>query len=364
MAKKSNLGILLNKKFSQSIKDVHKPIEVIPSGSIILDKLMGVGGYPMGRITEIFGPYSSGKTTLALEAAASCQKLGKVVIFMDFERSFHKGHAESIGVDVDNNFYVLVPDHLEHGEAILQEILLDEEASEEIGLIIFDSVSAMQPRAIVEGEADSKTMGAQAREIARFLSKFSKWISKDEVCCIFLNQERTNIKTSMYEPGPTIQSSGGKAIQFYNSIKIHLKQTTFEEVTAVNPYTGKSEKIKKTSTVRATCLKNKVGPPFLRGDIIMTFGKGVDNGMAVLGIARNEGKIEKKGTMYTYQPSGGGDEVTIRGWDNTVKHFMDNPEEFKGIEEWFRHTSLGKADENELKEVLADSGLEDDFNER
>ena len=227
MAKKkiSALNSLLKSKFETAVKDVHKPLKVIPSGSLILDKIMGVGGYPMGRVTEVYGPYSSGKTTIALQAIRNCQKVyGKVSLFMDFERSFNKGHAEAVGVTLDETCIVLVPDHLEHGESILQEIFEDGDTGSEIGLIVFDSVSAMQPKVIVEGDAESKTMGAQARELARFMSKYSKWVAKYDIATIVLNQERTNIKTSQYEPGPSILSSGGKALQFYNSTKIHLKQ--------------------------------------------------------------------------------------------------------------------------------------------
>ena len=367
MAKKiaSKLGQLIAKKFSGQLKDVYEKVEFIPSGSIILDKVLG-GGYPIKRITEIYGPYSSGKTTMALEAIANCQKrFGKAAIFMDYERSFHRGHAESIGVNIDENLYVIEPDYLEHGEEILQEIFRDDEISQEIGIIVFDSVSAMQPKSVVEGEAESKTIGAQARELARFLSKYSKWVSKHNICTIVLNQERTNIKMSMYEAGPSTLSSGGKALQFYNSIKVHLKQVSFEEFNWTNPLTGKSEKKKKTSLIRATCMKNKVAEPFLRGDIVMTFGKGVDDGMAIINIALADGKIEQNKAMYTFTDSTG-EEMRIRGKDNVTAWFKERPKEFEALEAWFRNTGLSR-DEEAMKQTAALESnivLEDDFNVR
>jgi len=368
MAKKkiSALNSLLKSKFETAVKDVHKPLKVIPSGSLILDKIMGVGGYPMGRVTEVYGPYSSGKTTIALQAIRNCQKVyGKVSLFMDFERSFNKGHAEAVGVTLDETCIVLVPDHLEHGESILQEIFEDGDTGSEIGLIVFDSVSAMQPKVIVEGDAESKTMGAQARELARFMSKYSKWVAKYDIATIVLNQERTNIKTSQYEPGPSILSSGGKALQFYNSIKIHLKQISYEDFSWLNPLTGKTEKKKKTSIVRATCMKNKVAEPFQRGDIIMTFGKGVDNGSAIINIAIIEGRVSKSGAMYTFTDISGKEEK-IRGKDNVVSWFEERPKELKALEDWFKGTSLERDEEAETHSAMMESGapVEDDFNVR
>lgn len=320
---------------SDFIYDPHRKVEVIPSGSVVMDRLTGVGGYPTQRITEIYGESGSGKTTLALHAVKSAQDLGKNVIFMDYEQTFDATYAEQLGIDTENSkLLVLQPTSLEEGWDLLQEM---PELLEEAGLVIFDSVATMIPKVRMEGSSsDSEQIGTHAKKMTNFINWWIPKCKMYNLVCILINQERVNLANiGKWSPGDDTNSTGGKALFFACSLKFQL--TPGKKYTEEGPdeITGETQNIPIWQNVRIVNKKNKISHPFLRGSIRIKFGFGVDNSYALIKAAEKKGKITRAGAWFSFKSFHTGEDVRIQGSANLETFFLENPKEYKALNKWF-----------------------------
>ena len=334
----------------------YSQIEGLKSGSIVINKLSGIGGYPKGRITEIFGPESSGKTTLAYHAIKTCQAEGKVAIFVDYEKTFDSVYSSALGVQVNEEKLLLLrPKTLEEGSDILKAMLSDPEIAPDIGLVVIDSIAAMQPAKIIDGSAEQESIGLQARKLATFFAWYATVTEENEITSIFLNQERTNIKTSPFDTGPDVKSTGGKALQYYISFRLRLRIRKADKEKRKNPATGVVEDVSVKNFVRVECKKSKVGFPGLRADIVIRYGKGIDNFLALLEIAKGNGQIEQAGPMYRFTSLIDGEEKKFKGWANVEKFFIENRNELGALKDWFENKSIEMEDEDNFVDIYDDS---------
>lgn len=257
-------------------------IEVIPSGSILLDKALGVGGYPKGRIIEIFGPESTGKTTLALHAIAEAQKSGGYVAFIDAEHALDAQYAQSLGVDIDN----LVLSQPDTGEQALEiaEALI---RSESISMLVVDSVAALVPEAEISGEMGESHVGLQARLMSQAMRKLSGIISKTNTTVIFINQIREKVGIMYGNPETT---PGGRALKFYSTVRLDIRRG--EQIKDGTQVIGNEMKI--------SVVKNKVAPPFKKTSVILYYGKGLSKVDEVIDLAVDYNYIDKAGSWYSY----------------------------------------------------------------
>ena len=278
-------------------------IEVIPTGSIALDAALGVGGYPKGRIIEIYGPESSGKTTLATHAIAEAQKAGGIAAFIDAEHAFDRFYAEKLGVDVDN-LLIAQPDNGEQALQIADQLI----SSAAVDIVVIDSVAALTPKAEIEGEMGDNKVGLQARLMSQALRKLTATINKTNTTCIFINQLREKIGVMFGNPETT---TGGNALKFYASVRLDIRKVT----------TLKDGDEPIGNQVRVKVVKNKVAPPFRKAEFEITFGEGISRigEIADLGVAL--GIIQKSGSWFSY-----GDARLCQGREALKALLTDNQE--------------------------------------
>ncbi|MDJ0317721.1 MULTISPECIES: recombinase RecA [Arthrobacter] len=283
--------------------DIRAPIEVIPTGSIALDVALGIGGLPRGRVVEIYGPESSGKTTLALHAVASAQKLGGIAAFIDAEHALDPDYAGKLGVDVDA-LLVSQPDTGEQALEIMDMLI----GSGSLDVIVIDSVAALVPRAEIEGDMGDSHVGLQARLMSQALRKITGRLSQTKTTAIFINQLREKIGVFFGSPETT---TGGKALKFYASIRIDVRriQTLKEGADAVGNRT------------KAKVVKNKMAPPFKIAEFDIIYGVGISREGGIIDMGVEHGIIRKSGSWYTYD----GDQLG-QGMENSRRFLKDNPE--------------------------------------
>jgi recombination protein RecA len=290
-----------------------KPVEEVPiikSGSISLDYALGIGGYPRGRVVEIFGPESSGKTTLAIHAIAEAQKLGGIAAIIDAEHAFDRFYAEKLGVDVEN-LIISQPDHGEQALEIADNLI----RSGAIDIIVIDSVAALTPKAEIEGEMGDSKMGLQARLMSQALRKLTANISKTQTCCIFINQLREKIGVMFGNPETT---TGGNALKFYASIRLDIRKTS-QIKDGGEDITGNRVKVK--------VVKNKLAPPFRKAEFDIIYGEGISKIGEIIDLGVDYDIIKKSGSWFSY-----GETKLGQGRDSVKNILLDNPELWAEIE--------------------------------
>ena len=278
-------------------------VDVIPTGSIGLNAALGVGGYPKGRIIEIYGPESSGKTTLAIHAIAECQKAGGIAAFIDAEHAFDRFYAANLGVDVDN-LYISQPDNGEQALEIADQLI----RSSAIDIIVIDSVAALTPKKEIEGDMGDSAVGLQARLMSQALRKLTSTISKTNTTCIFINQLREKIGVMFGNPETT---TGGNALKFYASVRLDIRKVT--AIKDGDEIVG--------NQVRVKVIKNKVAPPFRKTEFEITFGEGISKIGEIVDLGVEYNVIKKSGSWFSY-----GDSKLAQGRDAVKALLKDNPE--------------------------------------
>jgi recombination protein RecA len=280
-------------------------IEVIPSGSILLDEALGIGGYPRGRIIEIFGPESSGKTTLALHAIAEAQKLGGIAAFVDAEHALDPVYAKNLGVNIDE-LWVSQPDSGEQALEIAESLV----RSGAVDIIVVDSVAALTPRAEIDGDMGDAQMGLQARLMSQAMRKLTAIISKSRTLLVFINQIRMKIGIVFGNPETT---TGGHALKFYSSLRLEVRRTETIE--------GGKDADAVGNRVKVKVVKNKVAPPFRKADLEIHFGKGISASASLLDAAVKHEIIDKKGAWFSY-----GEEKVGQGRESAREYLEQHPE--------------------------------------
>ena len=286
--------------------DEHK---VIPSGSIALDHALGIGGYPKGRIIEIYGPESSGKTTLAIHAIAQAQKTGGIAAMIDAEHAFDRSYAKALGVNLET-LLISQPDNGEQALEIADNLI----RSGAIDIIVIDSVAALTPKAEIEGEMGDNKVGLQARLMSQALRKLTGNISKTNTCCIFINQLREKIGVMFGNPETT---TGGNALKFYASVRLDVRRTT--QIKDGEEALGNRTKVK--------VVKNKMAPPFKKAEFDIVYGEGISHTGEIVDLGVEYGIITKSGSWFSY-----GDQKLAQGREATKQLISDNAELSEEIE--------------------------------
>jgi recombination protein RecA len=278
-------------------------VGAISSGSIALDIALGVGGYPRGRVVEIFGPESSGKTTLAIHAIAQAQKAGGIAAFIDAEHAFDSTYAQKLGVDIEN-LLISQPDDGEQALEITEHLI----RSGAIDIIVIDSVAALTPRAEIEGEMGDSKMGLQARLMSQALRKLTATISKTNTCCVFINQLREKIGVMFGNPETT---TGGNALKFYASVRVDIRKVN--QIKEGEEVFGNRTKVK--------IVKNKLAPPFRKAEFDLLYGEGISRLGEVIDLGTENEIIKKSGSWFSY-----GETRLGQGRDAVKQLLSDNPE--------------------------------------
>lgn len=284
-------------------------VEAIPSGSVALDLALGVGGFPRGRVIEIYGPESSGKTTLAIHAIAEVQKQGGIAAFIDAEHAFDQFYAKNLGVDTEN-LLISQPDHGEQALEITENLI----RSGAIDLIIIDSVAALTPKAEIEGEMGDSKMGLQARLMSQALRKLTSTISRTGATCIFINQLREKIGVMFGNPETT---TGGNALKFYSSVRLDIRRSS--QIKQGEDVIGNRVKVK--------VVKNKVAPPFRKAEFDIMYGNGISRSGEVIDMGVELNVIKKSGSWFSY-----GETKLGQGRDAVKQLIEDNPELMEELE--------------------------------
>ena len=303
-------------------------IPTIPTGSILLDAALGVGGYPRGRVVEIYGPEASGKTTLALHAIAEAQKQGGIAAFIDAEHALDPLYAGALGVNTDE-LWVSQPDNGEQALEIVESLI----RSGAVDIIVVDSVAALTPRAEIEGDMGDSHMGLQARLMSQALRKLTAIISKSKTCLVFINQIRMKIGVMFGNPETT---TGGNALKFYSTIRLEVRK-----IETISEGTDKAIGNK----VRVKVVKNKVAPPFKRVEMEIIFGRGISASGSLLDAAVAQNIIAKSGSWYSY-----GEERIGQGRENAKSFLESNPDIYKQVEESVRSLLFPSKDQKASKE--------------
>ena len=288
-------------------------VSTIQSGSISLDHALGIGGYPRGRVVEIYGPESSGKTTLAIHAVAEAQKRGGIAAIIDAEHAFDRTYAKNLGVNVDT-LLISQPDNGEQALEITDALI----RSGAIDIIVIDSVAALTPKAEIEGEMGDSKMGLQARLMSQALRKLTANISKTNTCCIFINQLRDKIGVMFGNPETT---TGGNALKFYASVRVDVRRIT--QLKDGDEATG--------NRVRAKIVKNKLAPPFRKAEFDIVFGEGISKIGEIIDLGVDFGIVKKSGSWFSY-----GETRLGQGRDAVKQIILDNPALMEEIEQQIR----------------------------
>lgn len=286
--------------------DAVEDVSVIPSGSLTLDIALGVGGYPRGRIIEIFGPESSGKTTLAIHAIAEAQKQGGIAAIIDAEHAFDPTYAQALGVDI-SRLWISQPDDGEQALDIAEQLI----RSSAVDILVVDSVAALTPKAEIEGEMGDTQVGLHARLMSRAMRKITAAVSRSKTCCIFINQLRMKISSGYSPTGPSEVTTGGNALKFYSSVRLDIR--AYKQIKKGEDVVGK------VTSVRV--VKNKVAPPFRRAEFDILFGQGINRVGEIIDAATDMGILKKSGSWYSYQGNNIG-----QGRDAVKELLDDNPE--------------------------------------
>ena len=331
--------------------DVVEDVEVISTGSIGLNHALGVGGFPRGRIIEIYGPESSGKTTLAIHAIAEAQKNGGIAAIIDAEHAFDRFYAEKLGVDV-RNLLIAQPDNGEQALEIAEQLI----RSSAIDILVVDSVAALTPKSEIEGEMGDRSMGLQARLMSQAMRKLTGTISRTNTTCIFINQLREKNGVMF---GPSETTTGGNALKFYASVRIDIRSST--PIKDGEDILGRHTKVK--------VVKNKVAPPFRRAEFDIMFGEGISKTGEIIDLGVEYGIITKSGSWFSYK----GVKIA-QGRDAAKRMLADNPELAEELEEKIMLALKGEPAEAEESQVTTtkkgkaadddmdfDTSLPDDF---
>ena len=297
---------------------IDKDIEVIPTGSLSIDAALGIGGFPMGRVVEVYGPESSGKTTLTIHAIAECQKKGGIAAFIDAEHAFDRFYAETLGVDTEN-LLISQPDNGEQALEIADNLI----RSGAIDLIVIDSVAALTPKAEIEGEMGDSRMGLQARLMSQALRKLTGVISKTNCCCIFINQLREKIGVMFGNPETT---TGGNALKFYASIRVDIRR--IGQIKSGDEILGNRTRVK--------IVKNKMAPPFRKAEFDIMYGGGISKTGEIIDIGVEHEIIKKSGSWFSY-----GETKLGQGRDAVKSLIDDNPELKEELESKIRNIMNG-----------------------
>ncbi|MBL4715250.1 MAG: recombinase RecA, partial [Bacteroidia bacterium] len=297
-------------------------MEVIPTGSITLDLALGIGGLPKGRVVEIYGPESSGKTTLAIHAIAECQKQGGIAAFIDAEHAFDRFYAEKLGVDIEN-LLISQPDNGEQALEITDNLI----RSGAIDILVIDSVAALTPRHEIEGEMGDSVVGLQARLMSQALRKLTASISRTGCCCIFINQLRQKIGVMFGNPETT---TGGQALKFYASVRLDIRR--IGQIKDGTDITGNRAKVK--------VVKNKVAPPFKIAEFDLEFVKGISKVGELVDLGVEHNIIQKSGSWFSY-----GETRLAQGRDSVKQLLLDNPELADEIEAKIRESLIESPEE-------------------